>query len=128
MPKGIGYAVSSQKKKKSKRSVWENVQDKFQKLVEFTDREKKIVLIKYIIHGVSPYSELPMSTRTAMLKASAKFLELSFDEAEWLDIGEACLAVQKQVQDSAMGFIETNKDMVDKALSMMGKGNDRLKL
>ena len=97
-------------------------------MVELTDREKKIVLIKYIIHGISPYSELPMSTKAAMLKAAAKFLQLDFDEAEWLDIGEACLQVQKDVQESAMGFIETNKELVDKALSMMGKGNDRLKL
>lgn len=94
-------------------------------MVELTEREKKIVLIKYIIHGNSPFAEAPLETRVQMLQAALKVSGIKYDEAELLDLGEAILAVQQDTNDSSIGFLHTNKSLVDKALAMFGKGNDR---
>ena len=37
-----------------------------------TDKEKKIVLIKYIIHGVSPFDKASIDTRVRMLKSAVE--------------------------------------------------------
>ena len=94
-------------------------------MVELTDREKKIVLIKYIIHGVSPFAEAPLETRVQMLQAALKNYGLKYEESEMLDIGEACLKVQQEVNDSNLGFLQHNKGLVNRALKMMNKGNER---
>lgn len=97
-------------------------------MAELTEREKKIIFIKYIIHGVSPYSEMPLETRVQMLQAALKFTGTKYNEAEMLDLGEAILAVQKSVNDSIMGFLSKNKSLVKEALSRMGRGNDRFEI
>ena len=94
-------------------------------MVELTEREKKIVLIKYVIHGNSPFAEAPLDTREQMLQAALKVSGIKYDKAELLDLGEAILAVQQATNDSSIGFLKTNKSLVDKALAMFGNGNDR---
>ncbi len=94
-------------------------------MVELTDREKKIILIKYIIHGNSPFTEAPLETRVQMLQAALKLSGINYEESEMLDLGEAILECQKNSNDSSLGFLKSNKGLVDKALSMLGKGNDR---
>lgn len=97
-------------------------------MVELTEREKKIVLIKYIIHGVSPYQEAPLDVREKMLVAALKVYGLKYEKNEMLDIGEAILKIQQEINDSALGFLKTNSALVDKALRMMGRGNDRFEI
>ena len=58
-------------------------------MVELTDRERKIILIKYIIHGNSPFAETPLSTRVQMLQSALKLSGIKYDESEMLDLGEA---------------------------------------
>ena len=95
-------------------------------MVELTDREKKIVLIKYIIHGNSPFAEAPQENRVQMLQASLKLSGIKYDEPEMLDLGEAILQVQQDSNDSNLGFLRQNMGLVDTALKRLGKGNDRL--
>lgn len=95
-------------------------------MVELTDREKKIVLIKYIIHGNSPFAEAPLEIRVQMLQASLKLSGIKYDEPEMLDLGEAILQVQQDSNDSNLGFLRQNMGLVDTALKRLGKGNDRL--
>jgi hypothetical protein len=94
-------------------------------MVELTEREKKIVLIKYIIHGNSPFSEAPLETRVQMLQSALKLSGIKYNEAELLDLGEAILSAQQATNDSSLGFLKTNKSLVDRALAMLGNGNDR---
>jgi hypothetical protein len=95
-------------------------------MVELTEREKAITLIKYIIHGNSPYSEVPLETRVQMLEAALKTSGINYNQGELLDIGQAILDVQQAANDSALGFLQNNKGLVQQALNMIGKGNDRL--
>lgn len=96
-------------------------------MVELTEREKKIIFIKFIIHGNSPYADTPLSVRIQMLQAALKITGIKYDESELFDLGEAILSVQQSIENSLLGFIQTNKDLVNKALSMIDKGGDRLK-
>ena len=84
-----------------------------------------LVLIKYIIHGNSPFSEAPLETRVQMLQSALKLSGIKYNEAELLDLGEAILAAQQATNDSSLGFLKTNKSLVDRALAMLGNGNDR---
>jgi len=95
-------------------------------MAELTEREKKIVLIKYIIHGTSPYDSIPLDQRVQMLEASLKTSGIEYDSTELLDLGSAILEVQKNANDSIQGFLNNNKGLVQQALGMLGKGNDRL--
>ena len=61
-----------------------------------------------------------------MLQTALKLYGIKYNESELLDIGEAILKTQKDVNDSSLGFLKKNKSLVDKALTMLGKGNDRL--
>jgi len=97
-------------------------------MVELTDREKKIVMIKFIIHGVSPYQDVPIKLRGQMLEASLKTMGINYTTSELLDLGEACIALQEDQKQSLMGFLSANKDMMKQAIAMIGKGGDRLKL
>jgi len=85
-------------------------------------------MIKYIIHGVSPYQDTPLEIRAQMLEAVLKTMGIKYTTSELVDLGEAVIKVQQNCNDSLMGFLKTNKGLVKQALSMMGKGNDRLKL
>ena len=91
-----------------------------------TDRETKIVLIKYIIHGVSPYDTAPIETRIKMLKAAAAQFGLDYNEEEWMKLGQEILATQQQVNYNAAKFLQENKDLYKTALDNIHRGNDAL--
>ena len=93
-------------------------------MIQFTDREKKIALVKYIIHGVSPFAEAPLQLRAQMLQSAAGIVGLKYDEAEFMEIGQACLDFQANVNAHLMGFIKDNLDVVKEAHTQMHKGND----
>lgn len=95
-------------------------------MAELNNREKKIIMIKYIVHGTSPFDSTPLEQRVQMLEASLKTMGIEYDESELLDLGQAILNVQQNANDSALGFLKSNPSLVKKAISMIGKGNDRL--
>lgn len=95
-------------------------------MVELTEREKKIILIKYIVHGNSPYADADMDTRVQMLQSALKVSGIEYNQGELLDIGQAILDVQSAANESALGFLKNNKSLVNKALAMMRNGNDKL--
>lgn len=86
-------------------------------MVELTDREKKIVMIKFIMHGVGPYQDLPVDDREKHLIAAIQLLGFQYNKEEMLDLGEGILAVQQQMINSAMGFVNmVPKDQIQNAL------------
>ena len=90
-------------------------------MVELTEREKKIIMIKFIMHGVGPFQHLSVDARENMLMASLKVLGFEYNKDEMLDIGQAILATQQQFIAKAMGFLELNKEDVRKALDFSGR-------
>ena len=92
-----------------------------------TDKEKKIVLIKYIIHGVSPFDKASIDTRVRMLKSAVEKSGMNYDDAEMQSIGQECLDLQGKLNTGLMDFIKSNKDMVIKAHQELHKGNEPLK-
>ena len=95
-------------------------------ITPLTDREQKIVLVKFIIHGNSPYADVPLGTRIKMLKVAVEKSGLQYDENELMIIGQQCLDVQAKLNNNLMDFIKGNKDMVIKAHQELDKGNDSL--
>jgi|TARA_B110000438_G_scaffold46724_1_gene46912 two-component SAPR family response regulator len=93
----------------------------------FTDREKKIVLIKYIIHGVAPFSEAPLGTRIKMLKAAVEKCGMVYNDDELMQIGQECIELQGQLNSGLMEFLRANKDMIVKAHQEIDKGNESLR-
>ena len=86
-------------------------------MVELTEREKKIVMIKFVMHGVGPYQNLSVDEREKHLIAALQIMGIQYDRDEMLDLGEAILAVQQSMIDSARGFINLiPKDQVANAL------------
>ena len=96
-------------------------------MVELTDREKQIVMIKFIVHGNGPFSNTPVPQRVKMLEAAIKVMGLEWNEQEMFDLGEAVIATQQQFLDSGMGWMEKNQDAIDAGLKIMGTGMDRFK-
>jgi len=96
-------------------------------ITPLTDREQKIVLVKFIIHGNSPYADVPLGTRIKMLKVAVEKSGLIYDENELMIIGQQCLDVQAKLNNNLMGFIKRNKDVVIKAHQELDNGNDSLK-
>jgi|SaaInlStandDraft_2_1057019.scaffolds.fasta_scaffold05034_7 hypothetical protein len=96
-------------------------------IIPLTDREQKIVLVKFIIHGNSPYADVPLGTRIKMLKVAVEKSGLIYDENELMIIGQQCLDVQAKLNNNLMDFIKGNKDMVIKAHQELDNGNDSLK-
>jgi len=92
-----------------------------------TDKEKKIVLIKYIIHGVSPFDKASIDTRVRMLRSAVEKSGMNYDDAEMQSIGQECLDLQGKLNTGLMDFIKSNKDMVIKAHQELHKGNEPLK-
>jgi hypothetical protein len=92
-----------------------------------SEKETKIILIKYIIHGVSPYSDAPFSTRVKMLKAAVEKLGMIYHETELLEIGQECLDLQARLNNTLMGIITHDKDLIIKAHQELHKGNDSMR-
>lgn len=91
-----------------------------------TDKEKKIVLIKYIVHGVSPFSEASINTRLKMLKSAVEKCGMKYDDDELQMIGQECLELQGQLNSGLMEFLRANKDLIAKAHQEIEKGNESL--
>lgn len=91
-----------------------------------TEREEKIILIKYIIHGVSPFYDAPLETRIKMLQAAAEICGYNYDDAEFQEIGRACLAVQQKINGKLLGFVQDNDDLVKTVYRDLKAGNDVL--
>ena len=94
--------------------------------ITLSDKEVKIVLIKYIIHGTSPYAEASIETRVQMLKVAAAQFGLVYDDDEWQKIGMEILAVQQRVNDNAAKFLNSNSDLYKSVMSGIKNGNDAL--
>jgi two-component SAPR family response regulator len=92
-----------------------------------TDKEKKIVLIKYIIHGVAPFSEAPIETRIKMLKSAVEKSGMIYDDIELQNIGQECIELQGKLNSGLMEYLRANKDMIVKAHQEIHKGNEPLK-
>ena len=92
-----------------------------------TDKEKKIVLIKYIVHGVSPFDKASIETRIRMLKAAVEKCNMKYDDMEMQSIGQECLDLQGGLNTGLMDFIKSNKDVLVKAHQEMHKGNEPLR-
>ena len=97
-------------------------------MVELTDREKRIVLIKFIMHGKSQFSEMPIEQRLQFLEVYTKLVGLEWNNDEMKDLGDAIVAFQQSLLDSSKGWLAKNQDAVKAGLAMMGTGKDRFKL
>jgi len=89
--------------------------------LSITDREKKIILIKYIMHGVSPFSGLPVPTKVKMLASAAHACGFDYDDEEWQELGRACLQIQDKINKALASFIKSNKGIHD---IILNDGND----
>ena len=95
---------------------------------ELTDREKKIILIKFIIHGNSPYKDIHIDRRIEMLQIALRTLGIKYNDVEMQDIGNACIKFQQDMNDSLMGFLQNNKEATAMAIKQIGAGGDRFKI
>ena len=95
-------------------------------MAELTDREKKIILIKYIIHGVSPFQEAPLTVRIKMLKAAAEINGFVYDDEEWQKLGNDILDVQSEINDKLAGFLRKDKDLYDTVMKSLKNGNEKI--
>tara|TARA_B110000467_G_scaffold155607_1_gene168083 strand:- start:402 stop:752 length:351 start_codon:yes stop_codon:yes gene_type:complete len=92
-----------------------------------TDKEKKIVLIKYIIHGTSPFAETSLEIRIRMLKEAVEKCGMTYNDAEMQEIGQECITLQGMLNSKLMGYVTSNKDVVIKAHQEIHKGNESLR-
>ena len=88
-------------------------------MAELTEREKKIVCIKFIMHNDGPFKKLPMSVRETMLASAVKLLGYDYDDKEMLDLGQAVVDLQHEINQSGAKFLDTNKDIIKEALKHM---------
>jgi hypothetical protein len=91
-----------------------------------TEREEKIILIKYIIHGVSPFFNSPLETRIKMLQTAAEICGYPYDDAEWQEIGRSILATQQKVNEKLSGFVNKNSDEYKTVMRNIKDGNDEI--
>ncbi len=94
--------------------------------LNLTVREVKIIMIKYIVHGVSPFSEAPLETRIKLLQTAAAQFGFDYNDDEFQELGRACLEVQKRINDNAVEFLNKDKDLYKAAIDGIKKGNDAL--
>ena len=94
--------------------------------LKLTEREEKIILIKYIIHGVSPFYDAPLETRIKMLQSAAEIYGYPYDDAEFQEIGRACLEVQQKVNERLLEFVKENEDLIKTVYRDLKAGNDVL--
>lgn len=93
----------------------------------FTDKEKKIILIKYIVHGVSPFSEAHLGVRLKMFKAAIEKCGMVYDDDELQLLGQEILQLQSGLNNDMMEFIRDNNDLLTRAHIEIEKGNDGFK-
>ena len=92
-----------------------------------TDKEMKIVLIKYIVHGVSPFAETSLETRIRMLKQAVEKCGMTYNDAEMQEIGQECISLQGALNSKLMSWVTHNKDVIIKAHQEIHKGNESLR-
>ena len=97
-------------------------------MVELTEREKKIVMIKFIMHNDGPFSQLPMGTRENMLAASLKIMNMEYNKDEMLDIGQAVVDLQHNFVKSGQQFMQANAGAFQEALKHMNIDKNTKKL
>ena len=61
-----------------------------------------------------------------MLQSAAEICGYPYDDAEFQEIGRACLAVQQKVNERLMGFVQDNADLVKTVYHDLKAGNDVL--
>ena len=91
-----------------------------------TEREEKIILIKYIIHGVSPFYDSPLETRIKMLQSAAEICGYDYNDAEFQEIGRAVLATQQKVNEKLQKFVDDNQDLYKTVMRDLKAGNDMI--
>lgn len=94
--------------------------------LKLTEREEKIILIKYIIHGVSPFQNAPLEVRVKMLEAAALICGYEYDDAEFQEIGRACLATQEKITFNLGKFVKENQDLIKTVMSSLKDGNEEI--
>ena len=89
-------------------------------MVELTDREKKIIHIKFIMHG-EKLQKLPINVRETMLIMTLKLRGIEYDKNEMLDIGQAIIDEQGMIEKKGMGFLDKHGKGIAARLKGFGK-------
>lgn len=87
-----------------------------------TDKEKRIVLIKYIVHGNSPFADAPIEKRIEMLQAACLTVGLDYDDDKMQELGLEVLEFQKEFIDIQNKIVGENLDILARV-----KGNEEIK-
>lgn len=95
-------------------------------LPPLTDKEKKIILIKYIVHGVSPFYDTPLETRIKMLNAAAEICGYDYNDAEWQELGRQVLSFQQEINEKLAASLHKDKDLYKTVMRSLKDGNDMI--
>lgn len=90
-------------------------------MAELTEREKKIVLIKFIMHGEKGFGALSVDTREQVLQVAMALLKMKYDKAEMLDLAEAIRKTQETISEAGKGFMTNNKELIKDATELLSK-------
>jgi|APSaa5957512535_1039671.scaffolds.fasta_scaffold48295_5 hypothetical protein len=96
------------------------------KNITLTDNEIKIVMIKYIIHGISPFYDAPIQLRAKLLQVAIKQAGFTDTDDELQNLGLEILKVQEWVNNNAMKFLNDNKEIYRIIMRDLKDGNDKL--
>lgn len=94
--------------------------------LKLSDREIKIVMIKYIIHGIAPFYDAPLETRIKLLKVTATQYGFKYDDQEFQELGRACLEIQQKINQNAIEFLNNNEDLYKTTMNSLRNGNDKI--
>lgn len=94
--------------------------------ITLSDKEIKIVMIKYIIHGISPFYDAPIELRAKLLQVAAQQAGFTDTDDELQNLGIEILKVQEWINKNAIQFLNDNKEIHDIVMRDMKDGNDRL--
>ena len=61
-----------------------------------------------------------------MLQSAAEICGYPYDDAEFQEIGRACLAVQEKINGKLLSFVQENDDLVKTVYRDLKAGNDVL--
>lgn len=61
-----------------------------------------------------------------MLQAAAEVCGYDYNDAEFQEIGRACLAVQEKINGKLLGFVKDNEDLIKTVYRDLKAGNDVL--
>lgn len=86
-----------------------------------TDKEKRICLIKYIVHGNSPFADEPIEKRIEMLEAACLTIGLDYDDSKMQELGREILDFQAEFIEIQNVFVGENTDVLARV-----KGNEEI--